>query len=98
IVVPSFAKSQHGDEEVVGRIVIRGETLRTPDVGRRVHQPRGMQPNYGAKEYRPESDVPSPDCEDRYTDHHLRDPVIAAEPNLNFVFTKIRDVGRKFRG
>src|SRR6187402_1394806 len=68
VVVPPLAERQQRHPPVVRRIVARLEAPRSPLVGRRVHEPGGVQTDGRAEKDSPE---------------HVRDAAVGEEPRAN---------------
>ena len=97
VVMPSFSKGEQCDPEAVSGGVCCLVSPRAPHVGGGVHEPGGVKIQDRAKKDAPEEKGPSAESEkDSSKDGH-GDPVPAAEPDVKFVFAKVRDVGEEDR-
>src|ERR1700730_2254758 len=92
IVMPAFAKSQNSHPKTIGRVIASQEALRTPHMGRRIYEPRGVKAEHGPHENSPHQVWQSTNDEEKNAKHRQRNPVPLADPDMKFIFAKIGDV------
>ncbi len=92
VVVPPFAERQQRDPPVVRRVVARVEPARSPLVGRRVHQPGGVQADGGAEEDAPEHVGNAAVGQQREADDDVRRPVPFGERDVDGIAHQIGHV------
>jgi hypothetical protein len=97
IIVPALTKSQQRHPEAVLGGIVGGEPSPSPHMGRRVHQPGGVQANDRTEEDAPQKVLPPSDNEKDRTQRGNGHPVPPADPHVEAVFAKVRDVGQKIR-
>ncbi len=92
IVVPALAKGEKRHPPAVGGKVFGDEAARTPAMGCGVHQPGGVQADHGAHEDAPHQERQSADGQQDQSQHDHGNVVIFRDPDVEFIFGKIRDV------
>src|SRR5580658_9953208 len=92
IVMPSISETQQCHPPIVGGSIAGFKAARSPNVGDRVDEPRGMESRDRAKKCSPQQEGKSTDCEQHEPDdNHWREMVLR-EPDVNLVLGQVGDV------
>src|SRR5690242_3294925 len=97
VVMPALTKGQQRHPEAVFGSIASGKPPRSPHVSGRVHQPGGVKPHDGAEENAPQQEPPATCSKKNQTQHSDGDPMPLADPNMESVFAKFRNVREKVR-
>ncbi len=92
IVMPALAEREHGDPEAVSGSIAGDEALRAPHVRCGIYEPRAVQAVDRPEEHAPQQVGHSAEGEQENAEHHLWNPVPLADPNVEFVFSKVGNV------
>src|ERR1700758_822552 len=95
VIVPSLAKGQQSYPETVPGSVTSGKPLCSPHMSGGVHQPGGMEANDCTKEDAPQDILPSTRNKNNRAQDRDWHPVPAADPGVEFVFAKFRNIRQK---
>src|SRR6266487_4433903 len=95
VVVPSFSKGEQCHPEAVAGGVCCLVSPRAPHMGGGVDQPGGVKIQDRAEKDAPKEKGPSAEGEKDSPKNGHRDPMPPADPDVKFVFAKIRDVGEE---
>ena len=98
VVVPSFSEGEKRYPEVISRGVTGLKTPRPPHVRGRVDQPGAVKIHDGAEEDAPEEEGPSAYGEKDYAEDGDGDPMPSADPDVEFIFAEVGDVGEEGGG
>src|SRR5690348_11365204 len=98
IVVPALAEGEDCYQPVVGRKVLSGKAARAPQVGGGIDRPGGMETEHDAQENSPQHPLPSADGEQDKSQDDKGNVVVFRDPDMEFVFSEIRNVARQGGG
>jgi hypothetical protein len=96
VVVPAFAEGEQSDPHAIAGGVAGREPSRTPHVCSGVYEPGAVETDDGAEEDAPEEIGPSTEDKKGDAEGRNRDPMPTADPDVEFIFAEVGDVGIEF--
>ena len=92
--MPAFAEGEQRHPPAIARIVASDEPAAAPHVGRRIHEPGGMQSDYNAQADAPEHHPDASRGQQNQAQRNQRNVVIRVQPEIKSVARQIRRIAR----